>query len=54
MSRAGSFKPLDLLGRLKKIHHGLQKHLTAAALGEGGDFRGASDMMGNKSEHDGP
>lgn len=54
MSRAGSFSPLDLLRRLKKIHHGLQKHLTAAALGEGGDFRGASDMMDEKSGQDGP
>ena len=50
MKQADTMAPLDLLKRLKSIHDGLEKHMTAAALAEGGDLSGAREVMGEKDE----
>lgn len=54
MSRASSMSPLDLFRRLKKIHKGLEKYMTAAALAEGGDLQGARELMDDDSKKDKP
>jgi DNA-binding NtrC family response regulator len=53
MKRAGEMKPLTLLKRLKKIHDGIEKYFSAAAMAEGGDPEAARDMMGRKPENKG-
>ena len=48
MKQAGTMNPLDLLKRLKRLHDGLQGHLAAAALAEGGDPEGAKEMLNER------
>lgn len=50
MKRAGEMKPLALLKRLKKIHDGLQRYLSAAAMAEGGDPEAARELVGGRTK----
>lgn len=52
MGRAEGMHPLALLDRLKKIHHGIETFMSAAALAEGGDPEAAREFMGEKAEKD--
>jgi DNA-binding NtrC family response regulator len=52
MKSADELPPLALLGRLKKIHHGLTAFMSAAALAEGGLPDAARDFMKKKTEDD--
>jgi DNA-binding NtrC family response regulator len=48
MNSAHGMAPLDLLKRLKKIHFGLTKAMSAAAMAEGGDPESARQFMDKK------
>jgi DNA-binding NtrC family response regulator len=52
MERAEGMQPLTLLGKLKKIHHGVATFMSAAALAEGGLPDAAREFMGEKTEKD--
>jgi DNA-binding NtrC family response regulator len=45
MEQADAMQPLSLLQRLKEIHKGIETHMSAAALAEGGDPRAARELM---------
>ena len=52
MKDAGGMTPLALLKRLRSIHTGVQKFITAAALAEGGDPDSARQMMDKNTEEE--
>ena len=52
MGHAEGMRPLALLERLKKIHHGITTFMSAAALAEGGLPDEAREFMGEKIEKD--
>jgi DNA-binding NtrC family response regulator len=51
MEQAGTIPPLELFKRLKRLHDGIQEHLTAAALAEGGDPEGAKEILRKRGKH---
>jgi len=52
MERAEEMRPLTLLERLRHIHHGIARSMSAAALAEGGLPDAAREFMGEKIEKD--
>ena len=54
MEQAEGMKPLALLERLKKIHQGVTRFMSAAAMAEGGLPDAARQLMGEKIEKDEP
>ncbi|MHC4402596.1 MAG: response regulator [Planctomycetota bacterium] len=52
MGRAEEMRPLALLERLKKIRHGIETYMSAAALAEGGLPDAAREFMAEELEKD--
>ena len=50
LEQADKLRPLELLKRLKKIHDGMENYLTAVALAEGGDYKGAKELLHKRSK----